>query len=322
MPRSLISASAALLVLGFKAGAQPPWFHGPTVGYVYHQASQTIRPVLGVPGSSYVGSPVLSGMDFASVSPGGEWALITKGGRSTFVSGLSHGLDEAETRGLLDAIDRVAWSRDGAFALVYSSSRGQLQRVRLSAREAIADAPVAWAPAGQVTTMAIDPLGRQIAAGVANVGLYLLDKDGPLALLSRMEPAVVAFDHTGRTLYAAVLESRQILEFESASGPAVFAALGDASSPSADPAGLAASDDGRYLLLADRASREVRVYETASRTLTNSIPLEFAPSRLESLSRGSTFLLNGDKSSEWLLLLDTRQVPAVYFVPTRREEPL
>jgi hypothetical protein len=82
-----------------------------------------------------------------------------------------------------------------------------------------------------------------------------------------------------------------------------------------NPVGLAVSGDSRYLLLADAASRSICVYNTASHDLLNTIPLDFAPSRLEALSATPTFLLNGDRSNEWLMIMDAATSPRVYFVP-------
>jgi hypothetical protein len=263
----------------------------------------------------------LSEVDSASISPGGEWAWITKAGRSAFVRGLPALAAESTPGGLIDGIDGVAWTRDGTFALLRSSSGRQLQRVRFSPGGALADAPIDFSPSGRITTMAIDPLGRQIAVGVAGVGLYLFDADHSPALLSPMEPAAATFDNSGRRLYAVDLGTQRILEFDSGSGPVEFASLADSSTPPLNPAGLAVSGNERYLALADSAARVVRVYETASRSLVNTIPLDFAPARLEPLSPAPVFLLNSASGSEWLLL-DAREVPVVYFVPASREEPL
>ena len=224
---------------------------------------------------------------------------------------------------MIDAVDRVVWSRDGAFALLYSSSGNQLQRVRLSDNSVLADAPVDLSSLGRVTTLAIDPAGRQIAFGVAGSGLYLCVTGQAPALLSSMaKPVAAAFDDTGLRLYAADLDQQQIVEFDSGSGPLPFASLAQPDGSVLNPVGLALSGDGRYLLLADRAAPAVFVYEIASQNLANTIPLDFAPSRFDALSTNKTFLLNGDNSNEWLLVLDASQIPVVYFVPASQQEPL
>jgi len=321
MSRWFIYASlASLILLAGPANPQSPTFNGPVAGFVFSRSSQTVRPMLGIPGATYIASPLLSEVDWASVAPGGKWAFIDKAGRNVFLHGLSDAAPvESSTDGLIQAIDRVAWSRDGSFALIYSSSGGQLQRVRLSDTNVVADAALDLSPWGLAKTLAIDPTGQQIAVGIVGSGLYLFNTGQSPALLSSMaNPVAAAFDDTGLRLYAADLDQQQIVAFDSGSGPLPFASLAQPDSV-LNPVGLAVSGGGRYLLLADSATRAVLVYDTASQNLANTIPLDFAPSRLEALSAGPTFLLNGDNSSEWLLVLDARQIPTVYFVPVPKE---
>ncbi|HYW46539.1 MAG TPA: hypothetical protein VE959_26980 [Bryobacteraceae bacterium] len=328
MSRWSVSASIALLIpLAGPVNAQPASFNGPIAGFVYARASRSVRPLLGVPGAAWIGPPVLSEVDRASIAPGGRWAVLTKAGSARFVCGLSDlAPSESPADGLIDAVDRVVWSRDGAFALLYSSSGGQLQRVRLSDSAVFVDSPIALSPAGQVTALAIDPAGQQIAVGITGSdagGLYLFNAaQSPARLSSMAQPAAAAFDETGSKLYAVDVDSQQILEFDSGAGGFEFALLSPPDGPALNPAGLAVSGSSRYLLLADKTARAVRIYETASRTLVDTISLDFAPRGFEALSSGPSFLLNGGSSEEWLLVLDARQYPVVYFVPAIGKEPL
>ena len=187
----------------------------------------------------------------------------------------------------------------------------------------IADTPLDLSPWGRLTALALDPAGLQVAFGVAGSGLYLFHAGQSPALLSSLaQPAAVTFDDTGGRLYAIDLDAQRILEFDSGAGPSAFASLAQADGTAVTPAGLAVSGDGRYLLLADSTAHTIRVYDTASRNLANTLPLDFAPTRLEALSARPIFLLNGDNSNEWLLLLDAIQFPTVSFVPASQEEPL
>jgi hypothetical protein len=322
MPRWFIYASlASLILLAGPANPQSSSFSGPVAGFVYTPSSRSVRPMLGIPGATYLAAPLVSEVDWASVAPGGKWAFISQAGSNFFLHGLSDAAPvESSTDGLIQAIDRVVWNRDGSFALIYSSSGSQLQRVRLSDTNVVADTPLDLSPWGLAKTLAIDPTGQQIAVGVVGSGLYLFNSGPSPALLSSMaNPVAAAFDDTGLRLYAADLDQQQVLAFDSGSGPLTFASLAQADGSVLKPVGLAVSGGGRYLLLADSATRSVLVYDTASQNLANTIPLDFAPSRLEALSTDPTFLLNGGKSNEWLLVLDARQIPTVYFVPVSQE---
>ena len=323
MSRHLVWLSIAFVSpLAVQMNAQPVGLGGPIAGFVYDRSMHSVRPLLGMAGSAYLGPALLAEVDSASISPDGRWALVTEHGQSRFVRGLSDlAVSESSTEGLIDAVDRVAWSRDGSFALLYSSPAGQLQRIRLSVGEVCADAPVTVSLGGQVSALAIDPAGRQIAIAVAGSGLYLMSLGQSPALLSSMaQPTAVAFDERGQRLYAVDVDTQRILEFDSGSAALEFASLADTHGPRLDPAGLAVSQGGQYLMLADRTTPAVRIYETASRSLVKTIPLDFAPSRFEPVSAEPAFVLNGDRASDWLLILNAGKNPGVYFVPASRTE--
>jgi len=315
MSRQFIGFSlftAVLLLPGTKAFAQSAKVSGPLTGLIYDRTRGAVRPLQGVPGSSYIGSPVLDQVDLASIAPGGEWAFIARNGQTEFMHGLSGSAPaESSPDGLIASVDRVVWNRDGSAALLYSSSGNQLQRVTFSGGEARADAPID-VPSGRVTALALDQAGRQIALGVAGSGLYLFNTGQSPALISSIaQPVAAAFDETSLKLYAVDADSSRILEFDSGAAQRDFAAL----DPAVTPAGLAVSAGSRYLLLADSAARAVYVYDTASRSLANTLNLDFVPTRFEPLSTGPTFLLNGDQQGEWLLVLDARQTPGISIVP-------
>src|SRR5262249_37071224 len=226
MSRWFIGSTISFFFAGC-ALAQTANVGGPLAGLIYHSGSRTVRPLRGVPGSSYVGSPVLNEVDAASIAPGGQWALVTKNGRSAFVRGLSDAISaESSPDSLIAAADRVVWNRDGSAALLYSSSANQLQRIRLPGSNATADAPLDL-PAGRLTALAIDQAGRQIAFGIAGSGLYLFNAgDSPALISSIAQPAAAAFDETGRKLYTVDLDSLRILQFDSGSAQSDFTTIG------------------------------------------------------------------------------------------------
>jgi hypothetical protein len=299
------------------AAAQSVGVQGPVAGPVF--ISQTVRPLLGAPGAATAGPALMTGVQWASIAPGGNWGLITQRGRSARVYTLSGAApSQVATDGLIDGIDDVVWSRDGSYALAYSSQSAQMQRLQFSGSAASADAPLSLSSFGAVTTLAINPSGSQMAFGASGGGLYLVQAgQSPIRLSAMAQPAAAAFDGTGAILYAIDLATLRILEFNSGSGPIDFASLPEsgAGAEAPNPIGLAVSGDSRYLLFADAASSSICVYDRTSQDLVNTIPLDFTPSRLEALSATPAFLLNGDRSNEWLMILDAATSPRVYFVP-------
>jgi len=321
MSRWFISVSVAVLILpAGPAKSQSTSFHGPVSGLVYSRVSRGVRPLYGIPGALQIGPTLLDQIDSASIAPGGKWALVTKGDHSSLVRGLSDlAPAESPTEGLMNTVDRVKWNSDGSFALLYCSRTNLLQRIRVSDAGAVADAPIDLSPWGQVTTLAIDPTGQQMAFGIAGMGLYQFGPGNPPVLVSSMvSPVAAVFDAAGRRLYAVDSDRQRIMAIDFGSSAMEFASFLQADTAAVAAVGLAVSGDGRYLVLADSTAQAVRVYETASRILIETIPLDFPPTRFEGLLSG-TFLLNGDNSNEWLLVLDARQAPRLSFVPANRE---
>lgn len=267
-----------------------------------------------------MGSPLLRDVDFASIAPGGNWTVVVRADQASFIRGLAGATPvESHDAGLIAAVDRVVWNRDGSAAVIYSSSGNQLQRVHFSGAAATPDAPFDLSAFGTPAALAIDPAGRRIAFGIAQSGLYLFSAgQSPALLLSMAQPAAAAFDSSGR-LYAFDADQQQIVAFDATMNASTFASLAQPDTPAVTAAGLAVSGDGRYLLLADSAAEAVRIYDTASAALTQTIALDFAPTRFDALSSTPTILLNGDRANEWLLLLDAGQQPHLVFVPASQE---
>src|SRR5258708_1977508 len=113
---------------------------GPVPGFVFDRSSQSIRPIFGVPGSSYLGPSVADGFDTASVSPLGVSALATQSGKLFFIPNLNSSqpdsmpLDGAISQTRVSAPQSApqwfAWSPDGLSAAIYSADSLQAQVLR------------------------------------------------------------------------------------------------------------------------------------------------------------------------------------------------
>src|SRR5260370_12555637 len=86
-------ATVALL-FALAAPAQDTRLSGPVSGFVFHGPTQSIRPIVGVPGSAYLGTALAQGFDAASVSLLGKFALATLGGKLYLLRGLDSGPTE------------------------------------------------------------------------------------------------------------------------------------------------------------------------------------------------------------------------------------
>src|ERR1039458_5942511 len=62
---------------------------GPVTGYIFDAQAHAIRPMMGIPGAAYPGSPVVSNVDSASVSPDGSAAFAIQAGKLVVYTGLA-----------------------------------------------------------------------------------------------------------------------------------------------------------------------------------------------------------------------------------------
>ena len=116
---------ASIAILSWPAGpatAQSAGFRGPISGFNDRQGSRTVRLLPGASGAAHLGTAIMNRLALASVGPDGKWALIAKDGRCVLIRGLvSLAHAESSTDGLIDAVGRVPWTRDGQFEALFAA---------------------------------------------------------------------------------------------------------------------------------------------------------------------------------------------------------
>jgi hypothetical protein len=287
---------------------------GPIAGFVFDPRTHDLRPMFGVPGASYLGTPLAAGLDLASVSPDGTAALGVSGGRLLFISSL-RSLVPASTgiEGAIGDIDRIAWSPDGALAAIYSSQSGQAQIVQNATR---APAPAAAIPvAGTITALGLSVRGDLAAA--TEDGVYLLIAGAqPQLLASATRPVAIAV--RGSDLFLADTGADRVLlieNFVTAPAVSIFAEGVD------NPVGLEVSADGKRLLVASARTKTLTAFDVAGRYAQGSIDLDCTPSGLKPFGARDLWLLNSDRGAAEPLYVATGDGdPAAWFVPAGREQ--
>jgi hypothetical protein len=310
----LLTAACALTALG-----QETRMSGPVSGFVLHSPSHSIRPLLGVLGSAYLGPAITSDFDAASVSPLGKTALVTRGGKLFFLQGLDTGALTATPIDEAIPADRFAWGQDGVSAAIYSADSRQAQIIRNLAPartpsiEAVLDLSTAE---GDVSTLLFD--GKRLLVGAGPV--YLADASGLKLLLRTGNPAALALGAGNRDLFVADRDSNQIWMVSDYSGDATPMLFADDRAGLSTPVGLRVSAGGLRLLIANAGNSSVDALEISTRSSLKHIDLGFAPSRMDAVGSGALALLNSGADKEPLYLIDDGQDPAVYFVPAGSEE--
>lgn len=314
--RSLSGAALAVVSLH----AQSP-LSGPIAGFVFDAGNQSIRAVVGLPPSAYLGAPVLTKTPLASVAPNGKYAIALVGTRPNLIADLTAApVAPAELIGSMDSPDRIVWAADSASAVLFSSTASSLQFLRGGDAMLSPDPAIDLSTAGTgFVLLAADPAhGRAAIAlnGPSTGAVYLVEDSGAITPLGSFTDAVAGGALTaGGTLYIAGQSSHQVWMLQNPkSGGSPQAVLGQADGVN-QPAALAVDAGGSLLYLADKADRTIRVYDMASWTRIDELTLDSVPSTLEAFG-ASLFLVNARRdASDPVLLLKTGPGRTVMFIP-------
>ena len=297
-----------LLAVAALYGADSP-LTGPVTGFVFDAQAHAIRPMLGIPGAAAVGQAAVNSLDAAGVAPDGSAALAVRGGRLYWYSGLRSGVPEARAvNGAVAGVDRFAWSTDASAAVVYASNSHQAQVVRNAAAGPAMD--LSGLP-GSLMALAYD--GQRIIVGMKG-GVFSDDGQGSLRQIAEAgRPSAIAL--SGPDLYFADAEAHQIRRVQRYATRPVSDRFAQESTERM-PVGLQLSSDGLRLLAAYAGSRELVVYDVASRSTLRSLALDCDPAGLERFGNASVFLLNGGNAGPLYVFHDRGgEDSAVYFVP-------
>lgn len=300
---------------------------GPVSGFIFDRYSHAIRPMLGVPGSSYLGKGVVLNLEAAGIAPDGTAALAVKEGELRLLRNLkSFNPVSVGVEGAISQADRFAWNRDASAAAVYSSASRQVQVLRnLTETVRVQDTLDLSSLPGRVSTLALDSSGERLLVGVESEqggGVYLMASGSPARLVAAARnPVAVSLARQDRDVFIVDRDRQQlwqIQDFEAAPTPLLLA---DEGSGLAAPVGVQVSKDGQRLFAANSGSNTLLVFDLNARAVTSRIELDFTPTVLSPFGERSLLLLNsGGDGSEPFFVLDTNESPTVYFVPAGREE--
>jgi hypothetical protein len=292
---------------------------GPVPGFVFERSTQSIRPIVGVPGSSYLGPSVADGFDVASVSPLGITALATQSGKLCLLRNLDSGQPGfMPLDGAISGAGWFAWSQDGLSAAVYSADSRQAQVLRNLDKAPTIEDPIDLSSLnGAVSALAFD--GKRLLIGAASPdsgGVYLADgKSAPLFLAQAANPVALSVDMAKGDVYIADQANHQIWMVRGYAGDATPMLFADERAGVSSPVGIRVSSDGRRLLIANSGSRGIDALDISTRATVGHIDLAFAPGRMEALGSGSLSLVNFGGPDGPLYVLDSGGDLAVYFVP-------
>jgi DNA-binding beta-propeller fold protein YncE len=301
----------------------PHWNALPTV-YVHDAVGKTIRPLVGVIGSSYPGQVLLDSVDWASFALNHRSALVYRAGILAWVPDLSTSnlSDGFASYTLLNVPlpQQVIWAADSTRAVVLAAGSPRL--VWLGQFDASPRVVASWDLDSSQTDWAL--LAADSSANQALLAsqsgdssqLWLVSQTkAPIKIAGFNRPVAAVIASGGSSAFVADAVSHQILLVRSLNASPAVAPFVASEQYVADPIGLAMSSDGTNLFLADGSGKVIRVFQAGTGALGSELPLQAAPLSLTPVST-SSFLLDGRTQKEQaFFFLDTRAGGRVFFVP-------
>jgi hypothetical protein len=342
----------ATILLGW-AGLLTAQISGPVTGYVFHSATKTIRPIVGVPGGALVANPVVRNVDFGSVSPDGRLALVRRYESVAVVKLGGEEPEEVALSGVIPGIDMASWSGSGRVVVVASSSKKMLQSVHPASGNCAADLSrdfsgrtpgrptqpscpsggqwLADLPRdlsdlpGSLAALSANYGADHVVVGLtdpARGGLYLVSDAGPVLVKAAPLPVVAVFAAAGgNTFYAAGCAAGVIDVFESADHVASLSFKSDNGAP-AEVTALAPSSDGKRLFAVLKDLPRLWSFDLTSKQQLPVQQLETKPTTLLPVAGHSWLLLSSPKkTNEPLSIVKDSDPAATYFVPVAEINP-
>jgi hypothetical protein len=305
----------ALASLAAMLEAQPQGtINGPVAGYVFDKAARALRPVLGLPGASLLGSPIRwrYRVDQAFVAPRLDSAVGVTPERAFRLFRMRDGVvTELAVGGLAQAGSpySVAYSPSGSSVALYAGNRVQLI-------SGLPDAPVVGGSIDLTATgvpfaLAVSDDARSLLVSVNNSIRFFESYANMGKLIDTAPGAVVAFAAGSHD--AAVADSGAgVVLFHDLAGAGASQVVAPPDENGAASSALAFSADGKALFLASAAAQALTQLDLSAGT-RNRIACNCTPTVLARM--GNVFRLT-ELTGDPLWLLDTPEsTPRIVFVP-------
>lgn len=326
--------AAALSTSDHKAAQEGP-IHGPLLGYVFDSSDLRLRPLVGIPGASYVGDALPIGFtpEFVEVSPNHKYAVgVEAGTGAAFVIDLRSPLPAAEPLPAVSAgADRAFLSPLGKAAAFYDRDSAHVEIVTgLPDQPELAGQINLATVAGTLTAIAVSDDGKALAIASSEGdrgSLFVTAPDetpqlvGPLGRASSL-----AFLNDAQDLLIADAGRSEIAHVRNWNAGAEWTVLASRRDGMDQPLAVIASADNATAFAIDASDRRI------ARLPLSGGPIDFVdcpctPTALYALAPGSVFRLTAASSAP-IYMLDARpregalpNQPRVLFIPAANGVP-
>jgi hypothetical protein len=284
---------------------------GPQLGYLWNAADSSMRPILGVPGSSQFGQPVTTpgAYVFGAASIRSAIAILQSADGTISSQGLPQGTAQIIS-GAKSGTAQIAFSPSGLNAIVYSP--GATTALLITGLNATPQ--VQTLSAANAITAAVVSDAAQVAAVSGNGA-------ASVALLTGNHGAVASLGGFGG--FAFLPTGSDLLMADSATG-VVTVVRNTASAPAAQtftaatikaPMAVAASVDGRWAVVANGADTSVVRIDLSGATQPLRIACACQPAQLTPLSGNAVFNLVAPGATAGWVVDASAATPRSVFIP-------
>ncbi len=320
--------SAALLANVAKA--QTTTWTAPASGYVQDSFSRSVRPVVGFVGSAILGAAVLEDVDWVSLAPNQKSAMVQRGGSLVWIPDLVVP-SQMQVIGKVPLARQAFWAADSGRAVILTNDGQLIWLTNFSASAVVAPVEeVDWhlqglAPdsargaVGRWLILAVDPSADRVLLTPTNTtgtDLWMASRTVPPSPLPFAgHPTAAVFATNTATAFVADNANHQIVRIQGLDVTPVQDTLLSSEVYVDEPSGLALSVDGGQLIVADRKSATIRVFDLLIGTLISELIADAIPHSLTPLTPSRFMLNSGGISAQPLLFLDTTAPARVSFIP-------
>ena len=293
--------------------AQTSSITGPILGFVPETSSSSVRPILGIPDASLLGEPLGFGSEvrMVAISPKQDFGVAVRKEDAQFVLiPFRENLEMIPIFGTATEDSLISISPTGsAVAQLDSDSR----RVRLMAGSAEFD--VSMVP-GRITQLGIsDDAAVALLKSTAEDGdsLWVVDASNAPRQIALDRPGAFAFFPKRRDVAAIEESNKSVVVIRNVDADATRIPLFSANETIATLSSVAALDDARQVVVADRNTGIIAVVdvETGMASYTS---CSCRPTGLFRLKGTSIFRLE-DPSQEPIWILDASGEPRTILIP-------
>jgi hypothetical protein len=302
-------------------------FSVPTLGFVSGQAPPQLQPILGIPGSARLGSPLSlpSTVTRIHIAPGHAYALVEQGPGSPLsmvllqaIAAQTQNLPLTPIAGAIGQADLLAFSPLGSSAVIYSRQTNQLQVLTGLPRS-----PQLYLNA---SNLAIPTAPQKVAVSDDARVVLISDEAGSVYSVSQSGAPVAVHHSPDISALAFVTQSHDSIICDRSLNTISFlrdstatpVALGPATNGTCQPEAAASTGDGKTILLACPAQRAVLSLDRAS-GLTRVYNVASSPSALDRAGMRDVFLMSPPEGGTYWLFVWQPEGPTVFFVGAARD---